>query len=241
MAKFLIQTVDGHVKHDFSFALVEAIEYQNWRNAGLHSYEFVDSSPTPDCVFDIRSYVPVGTIQFVSEFLVRYHDIKGVRPINIPKQLRTLDFLKRNVEFTHKKDLVLVEKKFIKSNQNLKGYVEITNSTDFIPDVELLVSDLIDIDAEWRCFVYNRKLVGLQYYSGDFCIFPDVEFVKECIEVYSDCPPAYTLDVGVNKQDGTFVIEVHNFYSCGLYGFNDSRILPQMFIRAFNHLLKYGS
>jgi hypothetical protein len=81
--------------------------------------------------------------------------------------------------------------------------------------------------------------VGLQNYSGDFTMFPDVDFVNDCIAAYKDSPPAYTLDIGVNSKDGTFVIEVHNMYSCGLYGFNESKLYPQMLIRSFHHLLKY--
>ena len=47
-------------------------------------------------------------------------------------------------------------------------------------------------------------------------------------------PVAYTLDIGVKWKEGgneTFVIECHDFYSCGLYGFSDLNKLPFMFNR----------
>ncbi|MNY01093.1 hypothetical protein D3C86_1336070 [compost metagenome] len=69
-------------------------------------------------------------------------------------------------------------------------------------------------------------------------MFPDVKLINDMISTYNDCPPAYTLDIGMNEDIGSFIIEVHNFYSCGLYGFNDWKILPQMFLRSFYHLMK---
>jgi len=54
------------------------------------------------------------------------------------------------------------------------------------------------------------------------------------IIAYTDAPRAYTLDVGINVF-GTTIIEVHPFVSCGLYGFHDLKVLPQMFLAGFNH------
>lgn len=46
----------------------------------------------------------------------------------------------------------------------------------------------------------------------------------------------YTLDVSVFNNK-TSIIEVHDFFSCGLYGFNDFRHLPFMFYRWFNEYI----
>ena len=57
-----------------------------------------------------------------------------------------------------------------------------------------------------------------------------LQFARTCVNSYEmddTPPPAYTLDVGV--YGGNFyVIEVHNFYSCGLYGFSMPHLYPQM-------------
>ena len=97
-------------------------------------------------------------------------------------------------------------------------------------------SQVILIDSEWRAFVYKGKLVGLQNYCGEFTLFPDVEKIKEMIKAYKSAPIAYTLDVGINAN-GTFVIEVHDFFSCGLYGFSDSS-LPFMFSQWFHQYIQ---
>ena len=87
---------------------------------------------------------------------------------------------------------------------------------------------LIDIESEWRCFVYNEKLVGLQNYSGDFTLFPDVEFIEEIINDYKGSPRAYTLDIGINKN-GIFLVEIHEFFATGVYGWSNHQLIPLMF------------
>ena len=94
---------------------------------------------------------------------------------------------------------------------------------------------MIDIDSEWRVFVFNQTLYGIQNYSGDFTMFPDVKLIKEMIKNYNN-NGAYTLDIGINN-DGTFIIECHDFFSCGLYGFSDYKMLPLMFINTWNKLI----
>lgn len=93
-------------------------------------------------------------------------------------------------------------------------------------------------------FIYNGKLVGLNNYAGRFDLFPNVELINEMIDKFlsnKNNPKNFTLDVGISEKLGTFVIEVHNFYSCGLYGFAEHKFIPFMFKRSFNYLkLIYG-
>jgi hypothetical protein len=82
-------------------------------------------------------------------------------------------------------------------------------------------------------------LVGLQHYLGDFKLFPSIHKIHEMIYQYRDnVPVAYTLDVGIlHNSDDTVVIEVHDFFSCGFYGFSDHRVIPFMFSRWFNEYI----
>lgn len=233
MRTFLIQTIDNKVKHDFSFQLLEAIDYQNWY-CNEKRYDVILSE---NC--DIENCIPVGAVEFVLLYLKKHYGIEGVKPINIPPELMNLTFLKRHVEIVDtEKSPVLIKDKplFIKDNNKIKGFADIITDGSRLKG-EYLVSEVINIDSEWRAFVYRSRLVGLQNYSGDFTLFPDVTLINDMIQTYSQCPPAYTLDVGINKEKGTFLIEVHNFFSCGLYGFHDHRILPQMFIQSFQSLI----
>lgn len=233
MKKFLIQTVNGEIKHDFCFHLLEAIRYHNWfYNQTVYEYILSDE------IIDSNNLIPVGSLEFVFEYLDKNFRIfkERIYPINVPVELRQPEFLRRNMFIADSKDITLSKPMFVKSATQYKSFTEIVSKTEQIPRGKYVVSDEIEIDSEWRVFVHNRELVGLKHYLGDFTLFPDVSFIKKAIDTYKDCPPAYTLDIGINK-DGCFVIEVHPFISCGLYGFNDYKRLPLMFVQAFQNLL----
>jgi len=223
--KFLIQTINGKVKHDFSFTLLESINYHNWlRNDNSFEVFLTDGATLPNLI-------PIGTVEFVSDYLKKYFDINS-KPINIPVELIDYQWTGRNVINGTEKDIH--GEQFVKSNDTIKSFTEICDNA---PVGNYQISDLIDIESEWRVFVYKGEVVGLQNYSGEFDIFPDVDKINKMVKAYITQPPAYTLDVGIcDKQ--TIVIEVHDFFSCGLYGFAEHKILPFMFSSCFNNLIK---
>ena len=220
--KFLIQTINNKVVHDFSFTLIKSCEYQNWLNNPI-KYRLTNEKIYPN-------YIPIGSVEFVLNYISTYYNIE-IKPKNVPEELMDTYFTNRNIINGTEKDII--GEKFVKSNDKIKLFTEICTSA---PVGNYQISDIINIDSEWRCFVYNGKLVGLQNYSGDFTKFPNVEKILKMILSYTKCSPAYTLDVGV-CGDNTVIIEVHDFFSCGLYGFADYRILPFMFSRTFKSLV----
>jgi hypothetical protein len=218
--KFLIQTIDGKVKHDFSFILLESIEYNNWlRNEEVFQVSFTDYEMIPNCI-------PIGSVEFVSKYIKEYYGIE-IKPKNIPIELIDRKWTNRIVINGTEKDII--GEKFVKSNDKIKSFTEICKSA---PAGNYQISDVISIQSEWRAFVYKKKLVGLQNYSGRFDIFPNVEKIEEMIYYYTNQPVAYTLDIGISLGE-TVIIEVHDFFSCGLYGFCDHKILPYMFSNWF--------
>ena len=101
-----------------------------------------------------------------------------------------------------------------------------------MPNGNFQISSLIDeFKGEFRCFVYEGKLIDIRQYDGDFKILPDFNLIYEMIDEYKSAPHAYTLDVGVTDKNETAIIEVHDFFSCGLYGFMEVNKLPFMFWR----------
>lgn len=222
--KFLIQTIEGKIRHDFSFTLIESIDYQKWLKRDIE-FLYTDGKLYPD-------YIPVGSVEFVINYLNKYYNLTP-KPKNIPKELLDYKWTGRNVFNGTDKDII--DKKFVKSNDSIKGFTEICN---YAPPGKYQISDIIDIDSEWRSFVHKGRLVGLQNYSGDFDIFPDVDKIKSMIENYKSQPITYTLDVGITKNKETVIIEVHDFFSCGLYGFANYNILPYMFSNWFYSFLK---
>jgi hypothetical protein len=210
---FLIQTIGGRVKSDFCFGLVEAIEFQEW--VGNSMPYRLSAEP------NVQGMVPVGTLEFVLEYMRQYYGVTP-KPQNVPIELQPFAGRK----FYQKGDTMppLV---FAKDAEHFKTITGVYVS-DKLPADNLQISDVVEIESEWRGFVFRGKLVGLQNYGGDFTCFPNIEPIQSMIAAFNSAPVAYTLDVGVNG-DGTFAIEVHDFFSCGLYGFADKGILPMMF------------
>lgn len=222
--KFLIQTVDGQIKHDFSFTLIQSIEYHKWLDPECEmEYNLTDEKIYP-------GFIPIGSVEFVSTYLNEFYN-KIPKPINIPDELIDHIWTGRMIINGTEKDIV--GEKFVKSNDKIKSFTEICSQA---PPGNYQISDVIDIQSEWRAFVYNNKLIGLQNYGGDFDIFPDVVKIKKMIKTYTTQPPAFTLDVAITPDNNTVIIEVHDFFSCGLYGFSEHKYLPFMFSRSFNHV-----
>lgn len=215
--QFIIQTINGQIKHDFSFMLLEALEYHNWIG-NQHTFEFSDNAiPT--------TYIPIGSIEFVGDTLTLMRR-KVPKPRNVPESL--FKFAGRQI-FNGTELNVPQSEVFVKSNNIIKATPIVTRSCDNkLPPGNYQYSELVDFVSEWRAFIWRGELVGLQNYSGDFTVFPDVIRIKKMIKSFTEAPCAYTLDVGLVGNE-TVVVEVHDFFSCGLYGFDDLQLLPLMF------------
>ncbi len=224
--KFLLQSVEGEIEHDFVFACIEALKYQNWLGRGYHHWILRDSIKDA-----YAGYVPVGSVEFVQEYLEQFHG-QTVKPRNVPRELATHEFAGRHIVNGTEKD-VPTYKWFAKDTDTIKAPYVI-DEKDLKPG-NYQFSNYIEFTSEWRAFVWRNELVGLQNYSGDFTQFPSVDRIHAMMLAFNG-PCAYTLDVGMYMGD-TFVVEVHDFFSCGLYGFSDS-ILPIMLGGWFNEFLR---
>jgi hypothetical protein len=238
--KFLIQKINDEIRHDFSFTLLETIRFKNWLNRNdnkdkivvkyVNVYDYFNNGNYTPIVFKPchKNYVPVGSVEFVTAFLQHFYGLTPT-PINVPESLFEPRYAQRPIKNGNHMDFenVIGGKYFVKSNTKIKGYCEVVKLNEPgmlpIPAGNYQVSQFISIDSEWRTFVYKGKIVGLKHYSGEFIKFPNVQAISAMVTAFEnsgEAPVAYTLDVGVNDYH-TFVIEVHDFFSCGLYGFND--------------------
>lgn len=234
MTHFLIQTLNGRIVHDFAFHLIKAIESQNWiRNETVYEYTLSES------ILGYPGCVPIGSLEFVFDYLEAYYSVNKdqIKPINIPTSLQKEEFLGRKISYLQKKDIPTGSYLFVKSNTQYKKLTDVIKEMDSIPEDEYLVSDVLEIDSEWRAFIQNGELLGIKHYVGDFEVFPDMEAVKRMIRAYDHAPLSYTLDIGM-VQGKCVIIEVHPFVSCGLYGFQDYKRLPIMMIQGFLHMKK---
>lgn len=225
---FLIQTIDGKVTHDFSIKLLEAIKYNKWLDSTCDMQYVLSDS----CIL-LPGFCPVGSVEFVQKYLSKVY-LKSVLPINIPESLLVSKYTNRNIFYGTDKDANL--NLFTKSTDKIKGITGVYDKSE-IPCGNYLFSELVDFQSEWRTFVYKNKIVGLSNYLGDCTIFPNVDIIKDMISTYDNSPISYTLDIGITTDNKTSIIECHDFFSCGLYGFNDLKVLPFMFYRWFTEFI----
>lgn len=248
MRGFVLQIGDnGHYSNDVA-TVEEVIDAHNWFRPN-DKIEFVSYHYDDITKENTEGLVPVGSVQFVNKVL-SFYGKEGMKPINIPECLKEEKFLARKIAFAKNRTEIDNIKKewntnkvFIKSNTSVKHWMpELYTGKDCIAeDEEYFVSEEVDFASEWRCFVYRGQLRGIKHYLGNEWIMPEKEFVENCIQTMTKDSDmlAYTLDVGVTGDGKNAVIEVHNFLSCGLYGFEEPIITP-MLTNAFKYELNHN-
>jgi hypothetical protein len=230
MARFLVQ----HTKNELE--LEEQIILSKLKSA-KYNHEFEQLTLEEIKTFNDEGFVPVGTIEFISTYLKNVYGIERENPIEIPKYLRTDEFLKRDYYFTTWDKLPREGVYFLKDASILKKYSGVIRSEYFIDDtlfeepaehdVSLrlskdsiyLVSSVFDIKSEYRVYVISGEIENVSYYNGDATLFPDMTLVKKAVSLINmneKWLKSYTLDIMVGDK-GTAIIEVHNFTSVGLY------------------------
>lgn len=154
--------------------------------------------------------------------------IDASKPMNIPNDL--LKYTNREIKFPTlgeiRNDPHSFIPGFLKTNQIVKAtkaglLKRVSSITDFFyelgDDHQFLWSEPINIETEYRVFVYKNEIVGIRHYQGDFCKFIDSERVKEMINTFNFAPVAYTLDVGLYNNE-TVIVECNAAFSTASYG-----------------------
>lgn len=236
MAHFVIESKDGRILHDFSFHLLEAINFDKWfHGTSPHSFSLIETFP-PTIP---QASIPIGSVEFVLSFYKLFYGIESVYPLHIPESLRRPEYLHRRVFEKREGERVGDDNVFfVKSLNHFKSFKDFLPGTEILGEEAFFVSETIDIESEWRCFVHRGNLLDARCYSGDFRKNPNYTLVEKIISSYKDAPSSYTLDVGVLESGETAIIEVHQFFSCGLYGFNNYAKLIDMFVSTHRDLLK---
>ena len=249
--KFLVEKVEKDLIFDFTFILKKCKEYYDWLGEELEikycNNDIPHNLENPD------EYIPVGSIEFVSNYLKEYYPnaIETIKPINVPESLfkyagrkivNCTDYKHQNLDLFYN-NFEYGDNLYRKSNKDLKdpsnGIVKYTDDFSF---VDYQVSEVIDVLSEWRIFVHHNEIKYISNYGGDPTVFPDLSRIYAMISDYSkEAPVAYTLDVGIGHKytNYTFIMEVHRFFSCGLYGFSDLKTIPIMLAQTWNEMKRY--
>ena len=216
---------------DFQFQLIASQDY--WTNFKHNPLEIVycDEYVNFEEAYKhgrFNDHCPVGSIEFCNK-----HGINTI-PRNIPISLKEYAVGTVTNDITDRM-LDGINKWHVKSNSVIKhpdnGIYSLYNLPRFInyQAVEFIEDGF---ESEYRVFVLDGNIVDIQNYAGDLWILPDKYTVEKMIYQFEhtkgeSVPPSYTLDVGVYLNK-TYIVELHDFYSCGTYNFNDHYRFPMM-------------
>lgn len=241
--EFLLQKENGDFDIDVRI-LKEELDKQKF----AHSYHTCSLGDLI-ALFDsgsgdkLTGIIPVGTLEFVQMFLSDVHGVSNMNPIEVPDVLRQDRFLKRKYSIIPREKLPESGYFFVKFVSKLKefSYTGLIEHLGRDTGVELKdgmyqVSEVVDIESEYRCFIHDDKLVAVNHYDGKCDVLPDMTLIKAAIGNYMrepTRPKAYTIDVAVIKGRGTAVLEVHPWVSVGLYGYLWGSDLPSCYRDGF--------
>lgn len=252
MADFIIQTKGDCLEYEELF-----IENQLRKNKVIHTFEKMTLEQL-DSVLE-KGKIPIGTIQFVTKYLRNNYWVVNENPIEVPKYLRTDEFLKRSYKIVSWDKIPRNGRFFLKDVSELKNFGDIVNAdyTDvdelfnYIPKTEFdctlvldkthlfQVSQSFDIKSEYRVYVIGGEIEAICNYNGDPTLLPDVDLIKKAVLIINSNEKylrSYTIDVMVGCT-GTAIIEIHNFASVGLYTTQWGSSLPYAYRDGIDYLI----
>lgn len=229
---------------DIVYSTMDAIKFYNWyyqdpnSKAQTYNYIYCDNSFASvignvnllPC--DYLAFIPIGSLEFCLKW---YSDILKINPIpkplNVPRELWELD--NKINKITNAVD----GHYFMKDMNNHKSSIGQEIKKGCIERENRFFSEWIyNIVSEYRLFIYRKKIIDMKNYNGDPFVVPDKNFVNKIVDKYNK--KSYTLDIMVDDKGINYIVEVHNFFACGLYGFSNYEHIIKMSIATHNELIK---
>ena len=236
---FLIQNINMY--YDFISVFKDKLE-KDKSDWGLNKYNYWVSDVPHGYDSTISKCIPIGTVEFVRKFYKTYHNI-DLKPINLT-DIKAFDPEDSKIFFRKIGEGKLEDvpdgyffkmKDVHKSNIKDIGIMD-KFSRRLAHPADYIFSEPIDIISEYRCFIYKGEWIGAKQYQGDFRVSPRYDLMKITLDRLG-LKGSYTVDFALGKDGYVHIIEIHDFMSCGLYGFDDDRIL-EMAIDSHESILK---
>jgi hypothetical protein len=163
-----------------------------------------------------QNYIPVGSVEFIN----KYADNFG---IDLPENISYPECLQKYLKRDLRKGIFLDanDYEFVKpqSTKIFTGAIKKDLKENVVDCEPVWISEPMSFDAEFRYYVVDGKIVGHSRYDdfeNDLCA--DENVVRQMICDYTDQPVGYSIDVGINSDNGeTVLIEVNDGWALGLY------------------------
>lgn len=233
----IITEIINRHKFEHSYELMRSTDF--YKDADDYSFSSARVLKMPSDFDDrYKDAIPIGDVRFIEQYLQVFKGIERDNAIEVPKVLRTDEFLKRKYSIVSRDKLPRKGSFFIKDATQQKMFSYKGEVSDFLFDemfeektdesdasVRLpadhlyQVSEIVNIRAEYRVYVLNRVINSMCLFAGDPLVFPDVDLIKKAVSLINtdpDTPQSYSLDLMITSR-GTAITEVHNFLGVGLY------------------------
>lgn len=84
---------------------------------------------------------------------------------------------------------------------------------------KLYMSNPIEFLTEYRVYVHKKNIIGVKHYYGRWDVFPNPRTIETMVDLVNPFMPiAYSVDVGVDKDGDTILVECNDSYALGNYG-----------------------
>ena len=110
----------------------------------------------------------------------------------------------------------------------IKSIADLVGCGNYSEDYEVLVSEPIDILAEWRCFIKYDELIDVRPYGilsepgkQSYLYHYDSDVLMSMMKAFKeweDRPKACSMDICVTKDGRTLLVEFNDAYALGSYG-----------------------
>lgn len=220
-------------KYDFVYSFIDVVDFHNWQcgedmDTAIFLENFSPEHLKTNCI-------PIGSVEFCLEWY-RKMGVASVTPLNIPSILDPL--VKRKILRTN--ELTPDGFKYfgksmttIKSSNN--GWYRHYQGKEPM----MFTREVKNICSEWRAFVCDGEITGMKCYTRFPFSLPNIKYCNTVVsKIEKECNiRSYTLDLMVLEDGTTDILELHDFFACGLYGFSNPAALRKMSILTQRKLL----
>lgn len=105
---------------------------------------------------------------------------------------------------------------------------------------EVWCSEVVAWRSEYRVYVIDDDIVGVDHYAGDRSVALDAATVRAALAAYRDAgaaPAAYGIDFGVLGSGQTALVEANDGYALGAYEIA-AKPYADLLIRRWQQLLR---
>lgn len=230
MYKIYIQSVNNFPVSDWAVSA-----YLGFKDKQMNIIFFEEIEEVP-------TYPNNIVVAFIEDTIKHFKNLNIQVPLSINIPIELMKYTKRNIrymtmgEFKQDSQMPVFAKPNRFAKEFVAGVIKNPDSkkyffNDIDDDTPVLVSDVIDIVSEYRCYVLKGDLKGIKWYIGDIRVFPDVKVIDAAIIDYKSAPSAYVIDFGITKDGETVLIEVNDAWSVGNYGLDDKTYANMLLTR----------